>query len=185
MIRLETERLILRGFRLTDTPALYKYASRPDIGPACGWLPHVNRVETFFVILTMRKIPYTWALVEKKSRKLIGTIDLVIGQSAHEKLPDSQGEIGYWLAHEWRHQGYMKEAAERVLRFAFEDRTLQRVWALRFTDNEDSLKLMQSLGMRYDHTNYGRWWPALRVKKDEDACVLTKTMWRENHELLP
>ena len=37
---LETERLQLRGWKRSDAPQLYAYASNPNVGPKAGWKPH-------------------------------------------------------------------------------------------------------------------------------------------------
>ena len=35
---LETERLLLRPWLEKDVPALFKYASDPEVGPRAGWM---------------------------------------------------------------------------------------------------------------------------------------------------
>ena len=37
---LETQRLILRPWKLEDAGDLYEYAKDPAIGPPAGWPPH-------------------------------------------------------------------------------------------------------------------------------------------------
>ena len=39
---IETDRLILRPWKLEDASNLYELIKDPDIGPACGFLPHEN-----------------------------------------------------------------------------------------------------------------------------------------------
>lgn len=41
-MELETERLLLRPWRIEDAPALYKYASNPKVGPIAGWPVHTS-----------------------------------------------------------------------------------------------------------------------------------------------
>ena len=41
-MQLETQRLILRPFELTDDQAIYEYAKDPDIGPIAGWPVHTS-----------------------------------------------------------------------------------------------------------------------------------------------
>ena len=41
-MNLETERLIMRPWRIEDAPALYKYASDPKVGPIAGWPVHTS-----------------------------------------------------------------------------------------------------------------------------------------------
>ena len=42
VMKLTTERLILRPWREADAESLYQYAKNPEIGPIAGWPPHKN-----------------------------------------------------------------------------------------------------------------------------------------------
>ena len=46
MKTIETERLILRPWRLEDLKDLYQYAKNPEVGPNAGWKPHENLEES-------------------------------------------------------------------------------------------------------------------------------------------
>ena len=37
---IETERLLLRPWRLEDAADMYAYAKNPNVGPNAGWKPH-------------------------------------------------------------------------------------------------------------------------------------------------
>ena len=50
---LETERLILRRWRIEDAPSMYELAKDPDVGPIAGWPPHKNVEESRSVIETV------------------------------------------------------------------------------------------------------------------------------------
>jgi len=41
-MELQTNRLILRGWRENDAESLYKYAQNPNIGPVAGWQAHTS-----------------------------------------------------------------------------------------------------------------------------------------------
>ena len=47
---LETERLQLRGWKRSDAPQLYAYASNPNVGPKAGWKPHESFAESRKII---------------------------------------------------------------------------------------------------------------------------------------
>lgn len=40
---LETERLVLRDWRMEDVEDLYEYARDSEVGPMAGWEPHPDR----------------------------------------------------------------------------------------------------------------------------------------------
>ena len=44
MKTLETDRLILRSWKLSDRDDFYEYAKNPNIGPNAGWEPHGNKI---------------------------------------------------------------------------------------------------------------------------------------------
>lgn len=44
--QIKTERLLLRPWRENDAPALFKYASDPEVGPRAGWPPHQSEAES-------------------------------------------------------------------------------------------------------------------------------------------
>ncbi len=52
-IIIETKRLILRPWTLSDADSLYEYAKDPDIGPIAGWQPHKNVEESKHIIETV------------------------------------------------------------------------------------------------------------------------------------
>ena len=78
MRRIETERLILDKWTTSeeDIKGLYEYAKNPDVGPNAGWKPHDSEAESREIIEKMF-IPHdVWAIREKASGKVIGSIGL-------------------------------------------------------------------------------------------------------------
>ena len=95
MQRLESERLILRGFTEQDTDDLYRYAVDPDVGPRAGWKPHESREESLSIIRMFIEEGDVFAIERKSDHRMIGTIGL-----HHDKwrnLTDVK-MIGYVLA---------------------------------------------------------------------------------------
>ena len=43
---IETERLLLRPWRLEDAADMYAYAKNPNVGPNAGWKPHESVEES-------------------------------------------------------------------------------------------------------------------------------------------
>ena len=50
---MESERIRLRPWREDDAPALFKYASDPEVGPRAGWPPHQSEAESREIIRTI------------------------------------------------------------------------------------------------------------------------------------
>ena len=69
---METDRIILRPWLEEDAPALFKYASDPEVGPRAGWLPHRSLDESREVIRTVFSGEGMWAVVLKETGEFIG-----------------------------------------------------------------------------------------------------------------
>lgn len=72
--------------------------------------------------------------------------DRVIGIVDVSDISNGEGELGYWLDEQcWGH-GFGYEAAERVVRFSFEDIELRRITAGHTIDNTRSKRVLEKLG---------------------------------------
>ena len=108
---METDRIILRPWRDSDAPALYKWASDPDVGPRAGWPPHQSVEESLEVIRTVFcDATNTWAIELKETGEAIGAMGY--GPSCNCNLPARDGEplIGYWIAKPYWNKGICTEA---------------------------------------------------------------------------
>ena len=76
MKTLETERLILRGFEESDLDDLFEYAQSPDVGPNAGWPAHKTKEDSLNILKMFIEKDDVWAIVEKKSNKVIGSYGL-------------------------------------------------------------------------------------------------------------
>jgi len=59
----------------------------------------------------------------------------------------ARAELGYWIGKPYWSQGYVTEAAREVVRFAFDDLGLRRVFAIHFVRNPASGRVMEKIGM--------------------------------------
>ena len=78
MKRIETERLILDKWTTSreDVEGLYGYARDPEVGPNAGWKPHESAEESREIIEELF-IPHdVWAIREKETGKVVGSIGL-------------------------------------------------------------------------------------------------------------
>ena len=94
---LETERLILRPWEEGDAEDLYRYAGNPDVGPIAGWPVHTSVENSREIIREVLSAPETYAVVPKGEGRAVGSIGLMIGASSNIGIPDTEGEIGYWI----------------------------------------------------------------------------------------
>ncbi len=174
---LETKRLILRHWKGEDAESLYKYASNPDIGPIAGWPVHQSIQDSIGVIKNVFAKPYTYSVVLKETNEPIGCINLMIGKESNLKLPDNEGEIGYWIGVPYWGQGLIPEAAKEIIRFAFEVLKLQKLWCGYFVGNDKSKRVSEKCGFRFAETKKDVSCAIQGLLRDEHITSLSYAEW--------
>ena len=109
-MQLTTERLILRPWVETDAEDLYRYAKDDRVGPIAGWPPHSSVDNSAEIIRTVFSAPETYAVCLKEDNRAIGSIGLLIGARSDKEIPDTEGEIGYWIGVPFWGKGLIPEA---------------------------------------------------------------------------
>ena len=159
----------MRPWLEEDAPALFKYASDPEVGPRAGWPPHRSLDESREVIRTVFSGEGMWAVVLKETGEFIGDCGIALQNIDGEILP----EIGYHIHKKYWRRGFAKEAARAV-----------RDWGFRNTDYDTFYSYMK-------YTNVGSWSTALangmkKVKEYPDpkntisyAFAITRDEWEK------
>ena len=76
----------------------------------------------------------------------LGPLYGAIALSNNKKF--NNGELAYWIGEEFWGNGYATEAAQAILRFAFDEKKYHKVFARYFHSNQASGRVMQKLGMK-------------------------------------
>ena len=171
---METTRLILRPWREEDAAECFRYARDPRVGPAAGWPVHTGVEQSRQVIRQVLTAPETYAIVLKQTGLPVGSIGL--HRSDNAQGPE-EAELGYWLGVPHWGQGLTPEAARELLRHAFEDLGLARVWCAYFEGNEKSRRVQEKLGFRYQKTNEAVFVPQLGEYRRDHVSLLTREDW--------
>ena len=152
MKTIETERLILTPWTESreDAEGLYAYAKDPDVGPNAGWKPHESIEESAMIIKEMFIPETTWAIREKETGKIVGSIGLMPDRRREDV---NSREMGYSLAKDCWGKGYMTEAVNKVVSVCFEDLMLNRVEAGVIPTNVASKNVMKKIGFTYIGTS--------------------------------
>ena len=150
---LETERLILRGWRDDDAASLFKYAKDRRVGPVAGWLPHKDEKYSLAVIRTILAREEVYAICLKGSDNPIGSIGLTLTGSPERPLDEGEAELGYWVGVPFWGRGIATEASKEMLRHAFEDLRLKKIFCGYFQGNNKSKRVQEKCGFRHHHTN--------------------------------
>jgi ribosomal-protein-alanine N-acetyltransferase len=157
---LETNRLILRKFELSDTEAIYyNWANDNEVTKYLMWPAHKDISVTSSVLREwVSKYGddkfYQWAIVLKSNGSdPIGSISIV-------KMDDSikMVHVGYCIGKKWWHQGITSEALSALVRFFFEEVEVNRIESRHDPKNPNSGKVMEKCGLIYEGTiKQGDW----------------------------
>lgn len=142
---LSTNRLVLRAFTMEDLADFYEYCKDPDTGIHAGWKPHESMEESRDILHHFIEEREVWAICEKQSGKVIGSIGLHRDSKRRRNFNQCR-MMGYVLSKAYWGQGLMTEAAKEVLRHAFEDLKLEMVTISHFSYNQRSARVIEKLG---------------------------------------
>ena len=174
---LQTERLILRPWQDSDADDLYFYAKDPDVGPIAGWPPHHSAEESLNVIRKVLSGTEAYALCLKENGRAIGAIELKLKGHTDLTDRDDECELGYWLGKPFWGRGLMPEAARALLRRAFQDLGMEKVWCGYYDGNEKSKRVQEKLGFRYQWTTPDVDVPLMGETRIGHVNCMTKTEW--------
>ena len=174
---LETKRLILRPWLESDAESLYQYASSPKVGPIAGWPVHTSVENSLEIIRTVLSAPETYAVIDKESDRAIGCVGIMIGKNSNIELPNTEGEIGYWIGTPYWGKGLIPEAVHELLRYAFEELQLQKIWCVYFDGNNNSKRVQEKCGFQYQFTKENVHCSLLNDMRTEHISCLTKEQW--------
>ena len=179
MIKLETDRLILRKWAEADAQSLFEYAKDADVGPIAGWPPHKSVEESLDVIRNVLNGEECYAICEKGSNRAIGAIELMLKGRTDRLRRDDECELGYWLGKPFWGRGYMPEAAREIIRRGFEELGMNTIWCGYYDGNRKSKRVQEKLGFVYHHTSENVPVPLLGEVRTEHVNILTREHWRE------
>ena len=147
---LQTQRLTLRPFMLSDAPQVKQLAGAWEIADTTLSIPHPYEdgmaekwIKTHFCGLKEGS-EVIFAVLVGEVNILCGAVGLLIDRENY------RAEIGYWIGKPYWGKGYCTEAAREVLRYAFEDLALHRIHSSHFSRNPASGRVMQKIGMTYE-----------------------------------
>ena len=148
--RLETPRLVLRQFELSDGPAVQRLAGAFEVADTTINIPHPyaeGMAERW--IATHRQAAdaregLTLAVILREGGELCGAVGLTI------KVAHAHAELGYWIGAPFWNRGLATEAARAIVAYGFTELGLHRVHASHFSRNPASGRVMQKLGMRHE-----------------------------------
>lgn len=142
-----TERLLIRKPRAEDAPLIFAaYAQDPEVTRYLAFRPHRDlkdaeeAVDRFLGGWSSGK-SYCWLIFRREDEELVGAI-------AARK--DQGINLGYLVARSYWRRGFMSEALGAIVKWAFAEPDVFRVWAVCDVDNEASAGLLERNGFHQE-----------------------------------
>lgn len=152
---LNTERLTLRAFELSDAAEVQRMAGSAKIAATTATIPHpyldgmaedwISKHQQWFdqgiSVDFAIEIKSTQTSTSIPTPKLIGNISLMLNKTNH------RAEIGYWIGEEFWNKGYCTEAMKEVIKYAFTVRAMNKITCRHIATNPASGKVMIKSGL--------------------------------------
>ena len=149
--RLETDRLILRQYRMSDAEDMFNHwASDPEVTKYLTW-PAYTEVEMANVRIAewisnySDPAFYNWAIELKQEGFIVGCISVVRLNETVESA-----DIGYCMGKAWWGRGIMAEALQAVVDYLFAEVGMNRIAASHDKNNPNSGRVMDKAGMQVE-----------------------------------
>ncbi len=142
---IQTPRLLLRRYRLTDANDVFAYAQDPEWARFLPDVPqpyerrHAEEFVASHLLNDWRAEP-TWAL--EHEGRVVGGVGL------RAELRHARAELGYALARWLWGRGLMTEAVTAVIDTAFRRLPIRKISAAATAENFRSTRLMEKVGMQ-------------------------------------
>ena len=141
MAQLETERLRMRAFR-------------PDDLAGIAYWEGLDNARKFinFCLQSYREWGMgPWALLPKDSGATVGNCGFCrISYDRAATIFEYCGEVNYYIALQYRRQGFASEALRAVVKFGFDELRLTRIQGRCAAENLGSERVLQKAGMQFE-----------------------------------
>lgn len=148
---IETDRLILRPFALSDLNDFYEYASVDGVGEMAGWEHHASIDKSREILDKFIEEDKTFAIVLKENNKVIGSlgVEKYGREEVLSEFFDYQGrEIGYVLSKDYWGKGLMPEAVKAVIDYLFCVQELDFLLCGYYDFNAQSKRVQEKCGFK-------------------------------------
>ncbi len=153
---LETERLILREFRESETEGIFELDSNPEVHKYLGKNPittykQAEDIITFFEEQYKERGIGRFAAFEKSSGEFIGWSGLKLNTGENEELNGFTDfiDIGYRFIPRFWGKGYASESAFACLDFGFKEMNYDVIYGAADVENIGSNKILQKIGLQF------------------------------------
>ena len=167
IMKIETERLLMRPYKLKDVNDIVVGLNDFDTAKNLTTpYPYTKEnAKEFLDFVKQNKKDYYLAIVLKDSDKLIGGTSI--------EFKDNKVKGGIWISKKYQHQGFGTEVMKARAKYIFENLKFDKIENGYFDFNENSWKMQQKIGHEIvgEKTNYCH---ALKKEAKEIVTELTK-----------
>lgn len=167
---IESQRLILRPFTLTDAERVANLLSDQRISDMTANIPYpysvsdahnwIQRHSNMFLSGT----GIVYAIVLKQTMEVIGTVSF-------PKIENGVGVLGYWLGVPFWGNGYATEASSLLISYMKEHRGLTQLQVTHLADNGRSRSVINKLGVTYKGNQINH-----MQGKEREVCFYLSTL---------
>jgi [ribosomal protein S5]-alanine N-acetyltransferase len=144
--QIETERLLIRPIKITDTSFILGLLNSE------GWLQFIGdrKVKTVadaeqYIQNILNNEKFFYSVFEiKETQQSVGIITFLYRDN--QQFPD----IGFAMLPEFDKKGYAFEASKKYLGEIVNEKKVNKVIAITLPDNSKSIRLIERLGLRYE-----------------------------------
>jgi ribosomal-protein-alanine N-acetyltransferase len=173
MVYIETERLILREFALTDNIGMFELDSDVEVLKYLHQKPFTSIDQACEVINSILQ-QYKdngigrWAVIEKASNQFAGWSGLkLITENINNHI--NYYDVGYRLLKKFWGRGYATESAKAALDYGFDVLSADTIYGMCHIDNQGSKKVLEKLGLHhvktFDHQGIPHKW--FKIEKNK------------------
>lgn len=152
---IETERLVLRRYKMTDLDDFVEFRSRPEIYEYMidfskkSKEDHKEKLQSIVDNYDNDSNPsYVWAVELKETGKVIAKTSIEHTYPKHDRI-----EIGWSLHPDYQGKGYASEFGRAFLNYLFSYDCVHRIHGFIWEGNVASRKLCEKLGFQFEGTN--------------------------------
>lgn len=143
---LETERLLIRNFKIEDEEACFLcWGQDIKLGKYIIGYPMQNISQMKVLVASFAQNENAWVVIEKQNQNIIGTITVDIPY-----IQLGIGEIGYIIGEKYQHKGYATEAVNCIVQEYIVNRKIYMIEAKYNEHNIASGCLLSKLGFHRD-----------------------------------
>lgn len=150
---IETNRLILRKFEVTDSEDMFKnWGSDSSVTKYLSWQTHKDIKDSEDIIKLWisnyeDSSVYNWVIELKEINEVIGNISVVKLENTNKSC-----EIGYCIGSKYWNKGITTEAFQSIINYLFKEVGINRICAKHDIENIASGEVMKKCKMTFEGT---------------------------------